>query len=219
MAKIRVLLADDHTLFREGVKLLLEDTGDVEVVGQAAEGEEAVRLARSLLPDVVVMDISMPGVNGLEATRRIRQELPGVRVLILTIHGGNEYFFQTLQAGASGYVLKEATGIDLQVAVNSVYKGGVFIHPSIAKNLVKDFLERLPGEEERTSYGTLTRRGKDVLALIGEGLTNLEIADRLGLSVTTVQTHRTNIMHKLNLHSRAALLKYAIRLGHVRRSS
>ncbi len=213
MEKIRVLLADDHALFREGVKLLLEGTGEVEVVGQAADGKEAVGLARSLLPDVVVMDITMPGVNGLEATRKIRQELPGVQVLVLTMHGSDEYFFQTLQAGASGYVLKEATGIDLQVAIKAVHKGGVFIYPSIARTLIKDFLERLAGEEERASYDTLTRREKDVLALIGEGLTNPEIADRLGISATTVQTHRTHIMDKIALQSRTDLLKYAIRLG------
>jgi two-component system response regulator NreC len=219
MEKIRVLLADDHTLFREGVKLLLETTGEVQVVGQAADGNEALELARSLKPDVAIMDITMPELNGLEATRLIRQELPGVQVLILTMHGGDDYFFKSLQAGASGYVLKEAAGMDLQVAIKAVQQGGMFIYPSIAKRLVKDFMERAVGGEERASYETLTIREKDTLALVGEGLTNQEIAERLSLTVNTVQTHRTHIMDKLNFHSRAELMKYAIRLGHLRPSS
>ncbi len=219
MKKIRVLLVDDHTMFREGVKLLLENTGEVEVVGQAADGNEALELARNLEPDIAIMDISMPDLNGLEATRMIREELPGVQVLMLTMHGGDGYFFQSLQAGASGYVLKEAASMDLQVAIKAVHRGGVFIYPSIAKGLMKDFLERAASGEERTTYQTLTPRERDVLALIGEGFTNQEIADRLYLTINTVQTHRTHIMDKLNLHSRAELMKYAIRLGHLRSST
>ncbi len=213
MEKTRVILADDHAMFREGVKLLLENTGEVEVVGQAAEGGEALELARNLRPDVVIMDIGMSGVNGIDATRAIRQQLPDVQVLILTMHGDDEYFFQTLQAGASGYVLKEAAGMDLIVAIKAVHQGGVFIHPAIAKRMVKDFMERAVGGEEQAIYETLTPREKEVLALIGEGLTNQEIAEHLGLTVNTVQTHRGHIMDKLNLHSRAELMKYAIRLG------
>ncbi len=213
---IKVLVADDHTMFREGVKLLLENTGEVEVVGEASEGNEAFELARSLRPDVVIMDIGMPGVNGLDATRMIQQKLPEVRVLILTMHDTDEYFFRTLQAGASGYVVKEAAGIDLLVAIKAVHQGGVFIQPSIAKRVVKDFLERALSGEERATYERLSRRERDVLDLIGEGLTNQEMADRLGLAVNTIQTHRGHIMDKFGLHSRAQLMKYAIRLGHLR---
>lgn len=216
MEKIRVLLADDHTLFREGVRLLLERTGDVEVVGEAANGKEALALARSLRPDLVVMDISMPGLNGLDTTRCLRRELPSVQVLMLTMHAGDNYFFQTFQAGASGYVLKEAAGMDLLVAIKAVHQGGAFIYPSIAKAMVKDFLERVAGGEERVSYESLTAREKDILDLIAEGLTNQEIGERLSLTVNTVQTHRSHIMDKLSLHSRAELMKYAIRVGRLR---
>lgn len=216
MGKIRVLLADDHTLFREGVKLLLENTEEVEVIGQAADGNEAVEKARLLQPDVVIMDITMPDMNGLEATRLIRREMPEVQVLILTMHGSNDYFFQTLQAGANGFVLKEAAGIDLQVAIKAVHQGGVFIYPSIAKGLAKDFLERAISGEEQASYAALTSREKEILGLVGDGLTNQEIAERFTLTVNTVQSHRSHIMEKLNLHSRAQLMKYAIRLGHLR---
>lgn len=219
MNKIRVLLADDHTLFREGVKLLLENTEEVEVIGQAADGNEAVEKARLLQPDVVIMDITMPHLNGLEATRLIRKEMPDVQVLILTMHGSDDYFFQTLQAGANGFVLKEAAGIDLQVAVKAVHQGGVFIYPSIAKGLVRDFLERAISGEEQASYADLTSREKEILGLVGDGLTNQEIAERFSLTVNTVQTHRSHIMDKLNLHSRAELMKYAIRMGHLRPSS
>ncbi len=216
MDKIRVLLADDHTLFREGIKLLLENTEEVEVIGQAADGNEAVEKARLLQPDVVIMDITMPHLNGLEATRSIRREMPEVQVLILTMHGSDDYFFQTLQAGANGFVLKEAAGIDLQVAVKAVHQGGVFIYPSIAKGLARDFLERAISGEEQASYAALTSREKEILGLVGDGLTNQEIAERFSLTVNTVQTHRSHIMDKLNLHSRAELMKYAIRLGHLR---
>lgn len=219
MNKIRVLLADDHTLFREGVKLLLENTEEVEVIGQAADGNEAVEKARLLQPDVVIMDITMPHLNGLEATRLIRKEMPEVQVLILTMHGSDDYFFQTLQAGANGFVLKEAAGIDLQVAVKAVHQGGVFIYPSIAKGLVRDFLERAISGEEQASYADLTSREKEILGLVGDGLTNQEIAERFSLTVNTVQTHRSHIMDKLNLHSRAELMKYAIRMGRLRPSS
>lgn len=219
MERIKVLLADDHTLFREGIKLLLENTQEVEVVGQASNGEEAVGLAHKLRPEVAIMDISMPLANGLEATRAIRAQTPSVQVLILTMHGNNQYFFQALEAGASGYVLKEAAGLDLLVAIKAVHQGGVFIYPSIAKGVVKDFLERVAGGEDLTSYESLTPREKDILALIGDGLANQEIADSLGLTVNTIQTHRGHIMDKLNLHSRAALMKYAIRLGHLRPST
>ncbi len=211
--KIRVLVADDHAVFREGIRLLLETRGGFEVVGEAAAGEEAVALTRSLRPDVVLMDIGMPGMNGLEATRLIQAEHPDSRVLILTIHGTDEYFFRALEAGASGYVLKEAASSDLVNAIESIHQGGMFLYPSLAARLVKEYLHRVGSGDERSSYDVLTPREREVLQLIGEGLSNQEIAERLGLSIHTVQSHRIHIMNKLGLHNRAQLVSYAVRLG------
>lgn len=211
--KVRVLMADDHTMFREGVRLLLETRGGFEVVGEAATGKEAVELARSLRPDVIVMDIGMPGMNGLDATRLIQADNPSSRVLILTMHDTDEYFFSALDAGASGYVLKEAASNDLVNAIESVSRGGMFLYPSLATKLVEEYLRRVGSGEERSSYDALTPRERQVLQLIGEGRTNQEIAEKLGLSVHTVQTHRVHIMNKLGLHNRAQLVSYAARLG------
>ncbi len=210
---VRVLMADDHAMFREGIRLLLETRGGFEVVGEAATGEEAVALARSLRPDVIVMDIGMPGMNGLDATRLIQADNPGSRVLILTMHGTDEYFFSALEAGASGYVLKEAASNDLVNAIESVHRGGMFLYPSLATKLVEEYLRRVGRGEERSSYETLTPREREVIQLIGEGCTNQEIAEKLGLSIHTVQTHRVHIMNKLGLHNRAQLVSYAARLG------
>ena len=216
MAKIRILLADDHKLFREGLRLLLEAQGDFEVVAEAADGQEALKKARESHPEVMVMDITMQPMDGLAATRLARKEMPEVRVLILTMHGGEEYFFRALEAGASGYLLKEGASADLATAIRAVARGGVFLYPSIAGRLVEDYLQRVSLGEERSSFEKLTDREKEILALIAQGHTNQEMAERLYLSINTVQTHRTHIMEKLNLHSRAELMKYAIRLGFLR---
>jgi len=213
MEKIRVLLADDHTLFREGIRLLLERQGDMQVVGEAADGREAVELAHRLQPNVVLMDIGMPVMNGMEATRLLHTQDPAARVLILTMHGTDDYFFRVLEAGASGYLLKEAAPTDLLSAIRSVHRGEMFFYPTLAKRLAQEYLRRVGSGEERSSFDTLTEREREVLRLIGQGHTNQEIADILCLSINTVQTHRTHIMNKLNLHSRAELMKYAVRLG------
>ncbi len=210
---IRLALVDDHVIFREGLRSLLERWDQVEIVGEAGTGAEAVVLARQLRPDVVVMDIGMPGMNGLEATRLITRELPQVKVLILTIHATDEHFFEALAAGASGYVLKEAASADLKAALEAVSRGGLFLYPSVARRLVEDYLRRVNTGEERETYGTLTQREKEILRLVGQGLSSQEIADKLVLSVNTVQTHRMHIMEKLDLHSRAELIKFAVRLG------
>lgn len=212
MSRTKLLLADDHALFREGLRLLLEQSGQFEIVGEANDGQQAVNLALRVNPDVVVLDISMPGMDGLEAARRIRIHSQ-VPILFLTVHDTDGYFFGALEAGASGYVLKGAVGADLISALGVVKSGGVYLSPSVARRLVEDYMRRVALGEERKSYDTLTPREREVLAFIGQGLTNAEIAERLVLSINTVQTHRLHLMEKLNLHSRAQLVQYAVRLG------
>lgn len=213
MSKIRVLLADDHVIVRAGLRALLQSQPDMEVVGEAASGREAVNKTRELHPDIVVMDITMPDMNGFEATRAILANSPQVRVLALTMHEGEEYFFAMLNAGASGYVPKKAAPTNLVSAIHIVFEGGVFLYPSMAKTLVGDYMRRVESGAEKASYDGLTEREREVVTLVGEGLTNQEIADRLVLSVKTVERHRSNIMAKLNLHSRTDLVKYAIKKG------
>jgi len=213
VGKIRVLLADDHAIIRAGVRMLLETQPDMEVAGEAEGGVDAVRLTAELQPDVVVMDLSMPDMDGFEATRRIKQKSPGIAVLALTMHDSEEYFFEVLKAGASGYVPKKAAPTDLVAAIRAVHSGGVFLFPTVARSLVSDYLKRVESGGERASYDGLTDREREVLKLIAEGHTNQEIADRLVISSKTVERHRANIMDKLNLHSRTDLVKYAIRKG------
>jgi two-component system response regulator NreC len=217
MNKLRVLIADDHTLVREGLRALLEAQGDFEVIAEASNGHEAVQRALEMRPDVVLMDIGMPELDGFEATRRILKASPTIRVLVLTVHETEDYFFRVLEAGAHGFLVKDAASTDLVAAVRAVHRGGMFLHPPLAKRLVEDYLQRVTTGEERTSYEALTPREREVLKLIGEGYTNQEIADQLSLSINTVQTHRSRIMDKLNLHSRAELMKYAVRMGLLRR--
>lgn len=213
MITIRVVIADDHSIVREGVRLLLEAQPDIQVVGEAADGNEAVDIIRQQLPDVAVMDIQMPNLNGLDATRAIKQEFPQVHILVLTMYESDEYFFQTLSAGASGYVLKKAASSDLMAAIRAVSQGNVFLYPSVARRLVSDYLTRVKAGEDQGSYDGLTPRERQVLKLIAEGHTNQSIAEKLVISQSTVQTHRTRIMHRLNLQTRAELIQYAVRKG------
>lgn len=211
---IRVLIADDHTLVREGIRLLLETAPDVKVVGEASDGAEAIRLARELTPTLVLMDIAMPNVDGLEATREIKRLQPNVQVLALTMHEGEDYFFKILAAGAAGYVLKRAAANDLLAAVHTVAQGEVFLYPSLAKKLVADYVGRIEGQEHDTRAAVgLTAREHEVLSHIASGLSNREIAERLTVSLSTVQTHYAHIIEKLNLRNRTELVKYALRHG------
>jgi len=216
MNRIRVLIADDHTLVREGLHALLEGQCDFEVIAEASNGHEAVDRALAMRPDVVLMDIGMPVLDGLEATRRIVRTNPRIRVLVLTVHETEDYFFRVLEAGAHGFLVKDAASTELIAAVRAVHKGGVFLYPPLAKRLVEDYLNRVSTGEERSTYKALTAREREILKLIGEGYTNQEIASHLILSINTVQTHRSHIMDKLNLHSRAELMKYAVRMGLIR---
>ncbi|MDO8613708.1 MAG: response regulator transcription factor [Dehalococcoidia bacterium] len=213
MNKVRVLIVDDHVIVRDGVRMILEAQPDIEVVGEASDGREALERTRQLLPSVVLMDIAMPGMNGLEATAAIRQELPDVQVLILTMHEDYEYFFEVLRAGASGYALKGASSNDLVSAIRAVHQGGVYLHPAVAKNLVSDYVKRMEPGEDRARYDGLSDRERQVLKLVAEGKTSQQIAEELFLSVNTVQTHRAHIMEKLGLHNRTDLIRYALRKG------
>jgi two-component system response regulator NreC len=211
--KIRVVLADDHRMMREGIRALLERQKDIEVVGEAADGREAVRLATQLSPDLVVMDVSMPLLNGIEATRQIRRDCPKVSILILTVHESEEYVAQLLAAGADGYIIKRAAGDELISAIRAVNQGEAFLYPSVARVVIEDYVRRLKEGEGLGVQDVLTDREREVLQLIAEGYTNREIADLLHVSIKTVQNHRSKIMNKLDLHDRGELIKYAIQQG------
>lgn len=215
MSRIRVLIADDHLIVREGLRVLLEAEPDIEVVGEAAEGQEAVDRTVELKPDIVLMDITMPGMNGMEATRVIKNRIPDVKVLALTMHENDEYFFEILNAGASGYVIKGGSSAELMSALRAVWQGDVYLHPSMAKKLLGDYLHLAKAGQDKEQYDGLTEREREILTSVAEGRTNQEIADLLVLSASTVQTHRANIMAKLGLHSRTDLVKYAIRRGFI----
>jgi len=210
---IRVLIADDHIIVRSGLRLLLEAEPDIEVVGEALEGGEALNLVEKHLPDVVLMDIAMPGMNGLEATRQIKASWPQVNVLVLTMHRSDEYFFEMLKAGASGYILKGAETSDLIHAVRVVGRGEVFLYPTIAQKLVKDYLNLVQWGEG--SGSSLSSREKEILRLLGEGYSTKEIAEELVISQSTVHTHRSNLMTKLGLSNRRELIQYARQRGFV----
>lgn len=213
--KMRVLIADDHAVVREGFRNLLEAEPDIEVVGEATNGEEAVQKTEEIEPDIVLMDITMPGVNGLEATYQIRKKNPDVKILVLTMHEGDEYFFKFLDAGASGYFIKGGSSSELIAALRVVWQGDVFLYPTMAKKLLSDYLQRVKQGSDKETYDGLTNREREVLKLIAEGHTNQEIATLLVLSVATVQTHRAHIMAKLGLRSPTELVKYALRRGFI----
>jgi two-component system response regulator NreC len=211
--KIRIVLVDDHEIVRAGLRMLIQAQEDMEIVGEAENGQQALDLCSKQPPDVVIMDITMPGLSGLEVTRQLKQQCPNTNVLALTIHEGEQYFFEMLNAGASGYVPKRAAPTDLVAAIRAVYSGEVYLHPSVAKALVNDYLQRVQLGWERASYDGLTTREQEVLKMIAEGQMNKEIAEKLSISVRTVERHRENIMSKLNLHSRAELVRYAVDKG------
>ncbi len=211
--KISLLLVDDHDVVRSGLRMLLESETGIQIVGEASTASEAVNSTNSLKPDVILMDIGLPDMSGIDATRKIKGLWPETAIVALTIHEDEEYFFKMLEAGASGYVPKRAAPEELITAIRVAASGEVYLYPSLAKLLVKDFLTQSQPEEQESALDGLTPRQQEVLALLAEGATNSEIAKKLHISPKTVASHRENIMQKLNLHSRTELVKYAIRKG------
>jgi DNA-binding NarL/FixJ family response regulator len=209
MHKVRILLADDHTILRDGIRALLEDEPDMLVIGEAEDGRTAVKLACQLKPDVVLMDIAMPLLNGLEATRQIKRECPQVNVLILTMHENEEYIRQVLASGAMGYILKDAAARELLDAIHAVQRGEAVLSPAITRLVIENYLRWGDLQKEDNPRG-LSPREREVLQLIAEGYSTRQIAEILCISIKTVQAHRTNLMSKLDLHDRADLIKYAI---------
>ncbi|MBS1251543.1 MAG: Oxygen regulatory protein NreC [Anaerolineales bacterium] len=200
-------------MVRSGLRMLLESQEGIEIVGEAESGKEALDKVKSLRPDIVLMDIAMPDMTGIEATRRIKEKYSDIVVLALTMHEDDQYFFEMLNAGASGYVPKRAAPDELLTAIRTVSRGEVFLYPSLATRLVKDYLQRVEEGDQPVVYDDLTPREREVLILIAEGLTNPEIGEKLVISPKTVDSHRENIMRKLNMHSRIDLVKYAIKKG------
>ncbi|GIM47900.1 DNA-binding response regulator [Collibacillus ludicampi] len=211
---IRVLIADDHAIVRSGLSMLINAQSDMEVVGAATDGREAVERALQLKPDVVLMDLSMPpGENGLSATARLKEAAPEIEVLILTMHEDEEYLFRVLQAGASGYILKSALDMDLIAAIRTVYQGAAYLYPSATKALIQEFLQRVQKGEDMEHYHVLSDREQEILSLVAQGYSNKEIAEKLIVSVKTVETHKAKIMEKLHLKTRPELVRYALRKG------
>lgn len=209
--QISVLIADDHTIVRSGVRLLLESESDIEVIGEALNGREALELAESLQPDIVLMDITMPVMDGLEATRKIKARFPNINILVLTMHRSDEYFFEMLKAGASGYVLKGAKTSELINAIRIVQRGEVFLYPSMTQKLVQGYLQLADWETD--SEPALSPREKEIFRLLAEGYSSKEIAEKLVITPSTVHSHRSNIMDKLGLSNRHELIQYARKRG------
>ena len=213
MKNISILLADDHTVMRSGLRALLERQPDFRVVGEAADGREAVDLAESLCPDVVVADVAMPRLNGLDAAQQITSRRPAIAVVILSMHSDESYVLRALRAGARGYLLKDSAEADLISAIRAVHDGKAFFSPVISRMLADDFLRQMGERGVTDSYQLLTMREREVLQLIAEGKSNKEAAGVLNLSPYTVETHRANILEKLRLHSTPELILYAVRKG------
>ena len=216
MAKLRILLADDHTVVRQGLRKVLEVRPDWEVVAEAGDGREAVRQAEELEPDVAILDITMPLLNGVEATRQIVRRSPSTRVLVLTMHADEAYVNQILQAGATGYLLKDSADVDLIQAVSAVSKGKSFFSPAIARMMLDDYVRQVADRGVTDRYDLLSEREREIFQLIAEGKANKEIATLLSISPSTVETHRARIMEKLDLHSAAEIVLYAVRRGVIR---
>jgi len=210
---LKLLLVDDHAVVRTGLRMLLEEQGDMTIVGEAGTAREAIEAATRLKPDLVLMDIGLPDMSGIDAARELKRQRPDIAIVALTIHEDAEYFFKMLDAGATGYVPKRAAPEELLSAIDAAARGEVYLYPSLAKLLVGDYLKQEQAVKSARALDGLTAREQEVLTQLVEGESNQAIADRLGISPKTVARHRENLMRKLNLHSRAELVKYAIRKG------
>ena len=213
MKKIRVLLAEDHTIVRQGIAALLGAESDMEVVGEACNGLEAIELARKLSPEVILMDIGMRQLNGLEATREIKKLFPSMKILVLTMHEDEEWIFQILKAGASGYLIKDSAMTDLTSALRAVYQGDSYLSPSISKMVIEEYIRKAESGEKKGVEDLLSGREREILQLIAEGNSVPQISSLLCISKKTVEAHKTHIMEKLNIHDKVGLIKYAIRNG------
>ena len=211
MELIRILLADDHTIVRAGIRALLEKIEGVQVVAEAGDGREALRLIKEHQPDVVILDVAMPVLNGLEVTARVTKEFPDVRVIILSMHTNEEYVWEALRSGAAGYLVKNAATAELELAINAVARGETYLSPPVSKHVVLDYVRRVGGEQSLAER--LTPRQREILQLIAEGHTTKAIADLLNVSVKTIETHRLQLMERLDIHDVAGLVRYAIRIG------
>ena len=213
MQKIRVLVVDDHTIVRDGISALLALAGDIEVVGEAINGNEALKMATKLQPDVVLMDIAMPIMGGLEATRRISKELPNTKVLVVTQHDDKEYVFPVIESGASGLISKAGASSELATGIRAVHRGDSFLSPSVARLLVENYQQTAGDRVQLDPYNQLTEREREILKLLAEGFSTQEIADMLIITRKTVEGHKTNLMAKLGIHNKIDLVKYALRRG------
>jgi len=216
-SKLRIVLADDHTILREGLRSLLTADPDFEIVGEAQDGREAVRCVEKLEPDLLLMDLSMPRMSGMDAIREIKKRYPETRIVALTVHKTEEYLLTTLQAGADGYVLKDATHEELVMAIKNVRGGKSYLSPGVSGKIIEGYLEGKGNSRSVSSWETLSQREREVLKLIAEGYKNKEIAEDLCISLKTVEKHRANLMKKLDLHNAAALTVYAVDRGLVNR--
>jgi DNA-binding NarL/FixJ family response regulator len=212
VSRITVLVAEDHTIVRKGICSLIDGKADIQVVGEAEDGREAIEKAEALTPDVVLMDITMPHLNGLEATRQIKKRCPQVKILALTMYTNEEYILQIIQAGASGYVIKQAAPAEMISAIHAVYRGDTFLSPSVSKVIIDEYMKHRASSTS-ARYDELTDREREVLQLLAEGHSNRSIAEELNISIKTVGVHRTSIMKKLKCQSVSDLVKYALRKG------